>query len=156
MSTTNTDSNPLTTGADSSEARRLVYLIDEILWQFGGQGSEAYCCEDVSYVEYRALRALSGPESVTMQVLGQQLGFTKSGATRIVDRLEQQGYVVRERGGDDRRVCCVCLTPAGRELEKRIIEGFAQRTQASLDRLDPDMRDVLMAALRSFVQTFDR
>ena len=132
----------------------MVELLDEILWQFGGKGSDAYCCEDVSYVEYRALRALSREEPVTMQGLGQLLGFSKSGATRIVDRLEQQGYVHRERDEDDRRVCCVTRTDAGSALEQRIIEEFARKTRASLNGLDPNMRDVLMASLRAFVQTF--
>jgi len=139
---------------DGQQARDLVDLLDEILWRFGRQGSEGYCCEDISYVEYRALRVLEKAEYVTMQNLGLQLGFTKSGATRIVDRLERAGYVRRERGGDDHRVCCVTLTDAGRALVERVVEEYARKTGVSLDRLDENMRDVLMASLRSFVRTF--
>lgn len=139
---------------EGQRARDLVDLLDEILWRFGSQSSEGYCCEDISYVEYRALRVLAKTESCTMQNLGQQLGFTKSGATRIVDRLERAGYVRRERGEDDRRVCCVTLTETGHALLNRVLDEYARKTEASLDQLDEDMRDILMASLRSFVRTF--
>ncbi len=140
---------------DERLAKNLVDLLDELLWRFGSQGSESYCCEDISYVEYRALRVLAKAESLTMQNLGQHLGFTKSGATRVVDRLVRAGYVRRERDGEDRRVCCVTLTGAGRALLDRVVEEYARKTAVSLDRLDEDMREVLMASLRSFVRTFE-
>lgn len=140
---------------DAQRARDLVELLDEILWRFGGQGAEGYCCEDVSYIEYRALRVLAKADACTMQNLGQQLGFTKSGATRIVDRLERKGYARRERSEDDQRICCVVLANAGRDLIERIVEEFAQKTSASLERLDDGMRDVLLASLKSFTKTFD-
>jgi len=140
---------------DAQRARDLVDLLDEILWKFGGQGAEGYCCEDVSFIEYRALRVLAKTDACTMQNLGQQLGFTKSGATRIVDRLERKGYARRERNKDDQRICCVVLTSAGQELVRRIVEEFAQKTRASLERMEGNMRDVLLASLRSFTETFD-
>lgn len=139
---------------DAQRARDLVELLDEVIWRFGGQGADGYCCEDVSYIEYRALRLLSKADACTMQSLGQLLGFTKSGATRIVDRLERRGYVRRERDEDDHRVCCVTLTDAGRVLVRRIVDEYARKTGVSLRRLDEDMRAVLMASLKSFVRTF--
>ncbi len=48
--------------------------------------------------------------------------FTRSGMTRLVDRVEQAGLVQREPVPGDRRGVQVVLTPAGR---KRLHEGFA-------------------------------
>ena len=39
--------------------------------------------------------------------------FTRSGLTRLVDRIEQAGYVEREHARDDRRGVYVTLTNAG-------------------------------------------
>lgn len=139
---------------DTQRARDLVDLLDEIVWEFGSQGSEGYCCEDVSYVEYRALRVLAKSGDFTVRRLGEHLGFTKSGATRVVDRLERKGYVRRERNEVDHRVCCVMLTDEGRSLVARILEGYATKTAASLDDLSKEMGDILLASLRSFVATF--
>jgi DNA-binding MarR family transcriptional regulator len=139
---------------DERRAQDLVDLLDEVVWEFGGQGPEGYCCEDISYVEYRALRVLSKSKDCTVRGIGEALGFTKSGATRVVDRLERKGYAHRKRNEVDHRVCCVVLTDEGRSLVERILEGFAQKIAASLDRMDKDMGDVLLSSLRSLVATF--
>ena len=39
--------------------------------------------------------------------------FTRSGMTRLVDRVEAAGYVRRERSPEDRRGVFVAITPAG-------------------------------------------
>jgi DNA-binding MarR family transcriptional regulator len=139
---------------DVQRAKELVELLEDVIGRFGSQGAEGYCCEHVSYIEYRALRLLAKGEAPTVHSLGQQLGLTKSGATRIVDRLEKRGYARRERDRDDQRVCCVTLTEAGRGLVERIFEQFAAEVRLSVSRLDEDMGDVLVASLRSFVRTF--
>ncbi|MHC9545026.1 MAG: MarR family winged helix-turn-helix transcriptional regulator [Vulcanimicrobiota bacterium] len=139
---------------DTQRARDLVELLDEVLWRFGSQSPEGYCCEDISYVEYRALRVVEKTETCTMHRIGQHLGFTKSGATRIIDRLERKGYAQRKRGKDDHRVCCVTLTDTGHSLVERIGMELSRKTGTSLALLDEDMRDVLLASLRSLVRTF--
>jgi len=139
---------------DEQRGRDLAELLDEIIGRFGSQGADGYCCEDVSYVEYRALRVLAKSGDSTVQGLGQQLGLTKSGATRVVDRLERRDYVCRKRNEADHRVCCVTLTDQGHALVERITRDFAEKTADSLERLDEGMRDVLLASLRSFVKTF--
>ena len=139
---------------DRQRVKDLVDLLDEVVWEFGRQGPEGYCCKDLSYVEYRALRALNKKTKSTVRWIGDQIGFTKSGATRITDRLERKGYILRERNEDDHRVCCVTITDAGRALIEYIIETSAAKTSASLDHLGNDMSDVLLASLRSFVATF--
>ncbi len=45
--------------------------------------------------------------------LGDQLALTSGGATRLVDRLEQEGLVERRPCPDDRRVHFVALTDEG-------------------------------------------
>jgi DNA-binding MarR family transcriptional regulator len=46
--------------------------------------------------------------------------ITRSNITRLVDRLETAGLVVRERDGEDRRGAFALLTPAGREMRNRM------------------------------------
>src|SRR5260370_23540891 len=49
----------------------------------------------------------------TVDRLGQVLGLTHSGTVRLVDRLEDDGWVVRGRGADGRSVA-ISLTARGR------------------------------------------
>jgi DNA-binding MarR family transcriptional regulator len=51
--------------------------------------------------------------------LRQVLGLTPSGAVRLLDRLEEAGYVSRRPGADARSIA-VALTPAGRRAARRV------------------------------------
>lgn len=54
-----------------------------------------------------------------IDLLGQVLGLTPSGAVRLVDRLAEAGYVTRTPGGD-RRSRVVSLTAKGRRAAGRV------------------------------------
>jgi DNA-binding MarR family transcriptional regulator len=61
----------------------------EIAWQLGPKGIDGKCCDDLTLAEFMALdRVLMNP-SCSVNEIGISLGFTKSGATRVVDRLEK-------------------------------------------------------------------
>ncbi|HSK97665.1 MAG TPA: MarR family transcriptional regulator [Euzebyales bacterium] len=71
--------------------------------------------------------------------LRQVLGLTPSGTVRLVDRLEQDGYVTRG-AGDDRRSRAVTLTARGREVARRVSAARAQVLDDALARLSDDER----------------
>ena len=55
------------------------------------------------------------PEGLGMTEIASRILFSKSGLTRVIDRMEAAGLVRRERPPEDRRVVRVLLTPAGLE-----------------------------------------
>ena len=54
------------------------------------------------------------PDGLKMNELANRILYSKSGLTRVVDRLEEQGYVKRVRPENDRRSIFVVLTDHGR------------------------------------------
>ena len=54
------------------------------------------------------------PEGLRMNQLAERILYSKSGLTRVVDRLERDGYVRRVRPDNDRRSIFVVLTDEGR------------------------------------------
>jgi DNA-binding MarR family transcriptional regulator len=54
------------------------------------------------------------PEGVRMNALAEQILYSKSGFTRVVDRMEEAGLVRRVRPENDRRSILVVLTDQGR------------------------------------------
>ncbi len=54
------------------------------------------------------------PAGLRMNELAERILYSKSGFTRVVDRLEEAGLVRRVRPGDDRRSILVVLTDQGR------------------------------------------
>ena len=63
----------------------------------------------------------SGGE-LSMGELTSQIALTSGGATRLVDRLVDEGYAARRPCVDDRRVQFVAITPEGRDILGRAIE----------------------------------
>lgn len=72
----------------------------------------------LSPTQYNALRILrgAGVEGLPCTELAARMINRDPDITRLVDRLEKRGLVVRSRGVKDRRVVRASITPAGLEL----------------------------------------
>ncbi len=83
-----------------------------------------------------------------MRELAEAVLLSRSGLTRLVDRMERAGYVSRERCADDRRGAFATITSAGRKALRQaspvhargVAEHFARR-------LSREETDVLAGAL---------
>ena len=115
----------------------LVGYLHEIAWQFGSRGMNGECCGNLSMPEFRVLRKASATEDCSVRQIAASLDFTKSGATRIVGRLEKKGYVLRSRSAEDRRVCFVSITPAGNAVLNRISNEYQSKLRELMSDMDP-------------------
>jgi DNA-binding MarR family transcriptional regulator len=59
------------------------------------------------------------PEGMPMTELAERILYSKSGFTRVVDRMEEAGLVRRVRPENDRRTILIVLTDEGNELLAR-------------------------------------
>lgn len=59
------------------------------------------------------------PSGITMTALADQILYSKSGFTRVVDRMEKAGLVSRVHPPSDRRTILVLLTDKGNEAKER-------------------------------------
>jgi DNA-binding MarR family transcriptional regulator len=59
------------------------------------------------------------PQGVPMNELAERILYSKSGFTRVVDRMEEAGLVRRARLENDRRTILIVLTDKGTETLKR-------------------------------------
>jgi len=80
-----------------------------------------------------------------MQDLARRVLFSRSGLTRLVDRMVAAGYVARERCEDDRRGTFAVLTPAG---AKCLRGATGVHLRGVRDHFDRHLGDVDIAALR--------
>lgn len=88
-----------------------------------------------------------------MTELAGRILASKSGLTRVIDRMEEAGLVRRERPADDRRVILVFITPAGLEalhaarvvhrrgIDEHFLEHLDERDLAGLKRMFEKVRD---------------
>ncbi len=114
-------------------------LIQELSWYFGNQGFDGKCCDDLSLVEFMAVKKIFHVEGITIQEIGNALNVTKGGASKIIDRVESKGYVLRKRSSIDGRVCCVGITDKGVEAIKRIEKQYTDYVGKMLKDYETDM-----------------
>ena len=104
----------------------------------------------VSLTAYDVLVALleSPQRRARMHALARRLVFSRSGLTRLVDRLEAEGLVARERCGSDRRGAYAVLTEQGLVALRAAWPTYAQGIRAHfLAHLEDAELDLLTRAL---------
>jgi DNA-binding MarR family transcriptional regulator len=76
----------------------------------------------LSPTQYNALRILrgAGQRGMPCQEIGERMITRDSDVTRLVDRLEKRGLVMRRPDGKDRRVVRAVITPSGLELLRKL------------------------------------
>jgi MarR family transcriptional regulator, 2-MHQ and catechol-resistance regulon repressor len=102
---------------------------------------------------YGVLRCLgqSADGLCSMSELTAVTTFTSGGVTRLVDRMEQAGYVERLPCPKDRRVHYVGLTDCGRALLHRATDlhqqGLTERVTNVLEPQEVEQLDTILAKL---------
>jgi DNA-binding MarR family transcriptional regulator len=86
---------------------------------------------------------------MTMGELATRCGITEKTITGVVDRLEREEYVQRERSEEDRRVVHVKLTRKGQSTFGRLNVEIRQRMADLLSLIEPEDRLVLVRILRT-------
>jgi len=78
--------------------------------------------------------------------------FTRSGLTRLVDRIEQAGFVRRERSAEDRRGVYVVMTDAGNAKANAVIPDHGASIQRHFGQyLDPEDAEALTIAAKKIL-----
>ena len=132
-------------------------LVQELSWRFGNHGFNGECCGDLSLIEFMALKKINECKEITIQEVGNAINFTKSGASKIIDRLESKGYAIRANSPVDGRICCVLTTEKGRETLSGIVKQYTLNLNNILRGIEPQKVDqihesliILVDALQSY------
>jgi DNA-binding MarR family transcriptional regulator len=82
--------------------------------------------QGITGAQFGVLRCLSdaGADGLMLSELSRDLMVTCGNITGVVDRLEQAGYLRRERLPDDRRVVMARLTDEGKELFAKVMPAY--------------------------------
>jgi DNA-binding MarR family transcriptional regulator len=130
--------------------------LQEIAWHFGSHGINGECCDDLSFVEFMALKKVQNQSDYSIQELGNALNFSKSGATRIVDRLESKGYVSRKNSPVDGRICCVTSTKKGETAIRKILDNYIVYLEEIFKAYEPEKINTLQNALNTLVDAIQK
>lgn len=107
---------------------------------------------DLSGPQYNVLRILRGaPEGLLCGQISERMISRDPDITRLLDRLEGRGLIVRLRQKQDRRRILVRIAPEGLELLARIDAPICQIHRGQLGHLGPAQLRRLQALLRACV-----
>jgi len=119
-----------------------VYAVEQ---EMGHQGVE------LNFTQFVALKLLGHEEPMTPVELARALHYNPGALTRLLDKLEQRGYLKRVPDPVDRRALRLELTTQGKALRKRVIgycDAVAGRTiERTTVREREQLHDVLSRVL---------
>ena len=116
-----------------------------------------FAAHDITKTQWSALVALHFERASTCAEIARDLGHDKGATTRLVDTLEDRGWVTRARGEGDRRLVRITLTPAGEAICGRVrdvvialwndwLKDWKESDIVDLTRLLARLRDTLQLA----------
>jgi len=101
----------------------------------------------LSLSDIYALNILAERAPISQQDLGAALLLEKSSVTRLVQQLEQRGWIVRERDARDSRLRLLHLSELGARMTEEMHRHMHERHAELFDQLTPDEQSALMQGL---------
>jgi DNA-binding MarR family transcriptional regulator len=99
---------------------------------------------DLTGPQLTVVKLLEQIGDLSLSELSERIRAQNSTVTGIIDRMEREGLVTRERSKEDRRVVYIRLTTKGRELAREIPVEPMEIFRSALESLSAqEMRDLL-------------
>lgn len=89
----------------------------------------------------------------SIDVLRRILNVTHSGAVRLINSLEIEGFVERKPSALDRRSVVLRLTGNGESFAKAVLSARENVTSQIVDNLSPEQKETLLPVVETMLQT---
>ncbi|MBQ6888475.1 MAG: MarR family transcriptional regulator [Lachnospiraceae bacterium] len=107
---------------------------------------------DLTYTQYIAMMVLWEHKEMNVKELGSYLFLDSGTLTPVLKKLEQKGYITRERTLKDERVLHVAITSEGEQLKEKAVE-IPQKMSCCLC-IEPEEALQLYQILHKVMKTF--
>jgi len=109
---------------DINESTKVANLFQEVMILFKQSMSKVFEDSGITAPQGMVLRILSMEKRIKITELSSKLSLPNSTVSGILDRLEKQGMVVRERSQEDRRVVYVSISPHFKDIHQDMRENL--------------------------------
>jgi len=117
-----------------------LYIGSELEQYQIGKGQHAFLC------------ALYQRNGIRQGELASMLSMDKGTVTHALIKLEQAGYIVRQRDQRDRRINLVYLTDKAKNIEELLFDVLASWTETLADGLTEEERSQTLTMLRRMAE----
>ena len=143
---------------DSLDADRSVgYLVKRCGVLMVQIAEHAFQSEPMSFTQWMILMWLSPRPHGSPTELSAHIGHDMGALTRVVDQMEREGLVRRERSQHDRRVVEIAITPEGRRVAlagKRVITDLLNKLVEPYDPTEIEAFISLLQRLLAQMQKY--
>lgn len=111
-----------------------------------------FACGDISLAQWIALKLIRDGKVTCIGVVASELGYTSGATTRLIDQLENRGYLKRLRDTRDRRVISLNITGVGQSVAHEmegVIHAFWRQMLSAFSDEEASLLIELMTRLRS-------
>jgi DNA-binding MarR family transcriptional regulator len=119
----------------------MLASLDSELQRFGVTGTQ-----------FGVLKSVAEGSAGTAADLCRVLHYDTGSMTRMVDRLEEKGFIRRERSKEDRRVVSLRLTSTGRALLPRLRDIAQAVVERMMGGFDPGEIQILRRYLHRMIE----
>ena len=110
--------------------------------------------KEISINDVHIIDAVGIAEPRNMSTVAKKMSVTVGTLTTAINNLVKKGYVLRERGREDRRVVYISLSEKGRSVYRSHETFHRQMIDAMLKDLTQDETESLVTALAKLKQWF--
>jgi DNA-binding MarR family transcriptional regulator len=101
---------------------------------------------------YPVLNTLWRQDGVTQQSLSDQLGYDRHKMSRLLDVLEESGWIVRKDHPNSRREKMITLTPLSHSQKEAILKCIDNAHQRALAGFGPESKQALIDGLNQIIK----
>ncbi|MFZ3130258.1 MAG: MarR family transcriptional regulator [Desulfosporosinus sp.] len=113
---------------------KVASLFQEVMILFKHSMSKVFENSDITVLQGMVLGIISKENRIKITELSSKLSLPNSTVSGIVDRLEKQGMVARERSEEDRRVVYVSISPHFKEMHQHSRKSFQQKIENMMNK----------------------
>jgi DNA-binding MarR family transcriptional regulator len=124
------------------------------------QGGELYTKElnkkySITAAQLNCLLALHENGPLPPSQIAKHMMVNSSTVTGVIDRLEQKGFVARQRNSSDRRIINIHLTHEGKKTAKAAPPPIQQRVVDGLQQLSSQQLNQIILSLAKLTKMLD-
>ncbi|HVU20717.1 MAG TPA: MarR family transcriptional regulator [Rhizomicrobium sp.] len=129
-------------------ARRSIgYLIKRLNSLIVPRAESLFADADFTFSQWVVLMAVRDGIADTCAEIARHMDHDTGAVTRLVDQLEERGYLQRRRSTTDRRVVHLEITPAGKTLTKSLMPRLIGFWNAVLEGFSAEEATLLISLL---------
>jgi len=105
----------------------------------------------ITRIQWIALYHLGLSDGISQRELAQSMNIKDASATRLLDRMERDGFVRREKNPQDRRITLAILTKKGKEMREKLLPEGEKFSNTLLNGITEEELQVFDAVLNKMV-----